>query len=632
MTWLKRRVCNLQLLPLNLLITLLACHCLATKALAVDIVETRWGFNGKVALSRFNLLSVLVNNSTPQPFEGFITLRKTQGGVNHVDATIVEPLTILPGTQKWVQFYPYINTGWGNTATSEVWQLSFGRGQKEEVPIPRVAKYQRIILDNAGSPGSRAGILRPMQANLFPPFVSATDALQVVAMDHEPKPMTPSQKEALLDWLHLGGTVLLMAGPAGKLPEFEGPLAVLNSPLDEFRYGSGRVIKTPFQRGQFSDQQARQLFASLPKNPVWANQTQNDPQDPQDAIDGVDGVGQNQPGMTNNYSDGTDPFAASSFLSQLKEMTKPDHNWVLLHMMFWVYIGMVFPGCYLLGKRWSDFRIVYGGLLGTVALFSFLFSVVGQRGYGEATAVHSVAIARSLKDGGLDVSSWSNVFVTGGATYSIKHNARGVLYSTCSETEEINGRINNGMEAEFIADIPPFSNREFALRMRLASGSPTVHVDSFNTADGRLQELSLTVDGVSSNETQAHALFGDRFYALTFRNGKWKLGADVGDAATMLNMQNMHNWPNNNRGYGYPYGENVTTAKERFNLMSRPLLSRSLNVSRENEIRQVQISTDIIRVLFYTKMPASFAVQNDRLGAQDGYVLYSIDVPLLQEK
>ena len=59
-------------------------------------------------------------------------------------------------------------------------------------------------------------------------------------------------------------------------------------------------------------------------------------------------------------------------------MTKPDHNWLLLHFMFWVYIAMVFPGCYILGKRYSDFRVVYAGLLGTVFLFSLLFSVVGQ--------------------------------------------------------------------------------------------------------------------------------------------------------------------------------------------------------------------------------------------------------------
>ena len=61
-------------------------------------------------------------------------------------------------------------------------------------------------------------------------------------------------------------------------------------------------------------------------------------------------------------------------------MTKPEHNWLLLHFMFWVYIALVFPGCYLLGKRWSDFRVVYAGLLSTVALFSLLFSYVGQRG------------------------------------------------------------------------------------------------------------------------------------------------------------------------------------------------------------------------------------------------------------
>ena len=38
--------------------------------------------------------------------------------------------------------------------------------------------------------------------------------------------------------------------------------------------------------------------------------------------------------------------------------------------------------------------------------------------------------------------------------------------------------------------------------------------------------------------------------------------------------------------------------------------------------------TDLVRVYLYAKMPPEFAVQNAKLGKQEGEVLYCIDVPL----
>lgn len=626
MDWEALRSCLPSIRPV--LFAVIALQWLATDADAIEIEDMRWGFNGKVAVNRFNLLSVLISNPLPQPFEGEIVLRKTFGGGSPVDAPIVEPLSIAGSTSKWVQFYPYINSSWGNAIGNETWRLEFERGKAVDVPTPRVAKYQRIILDDSTGLTPRGGVLKQMPDNLFPAFVSATDALQVVAFDREPRTWIPTQKEAFLDWLHLGGTVVLMKGPTGKIPEFSGPLAVLNSPLDDRRYGAGRILKTSLQRAQFNAEEARQMFASLPKNFVQANDKAEDP------IDYVDPSLQTQAAANtgNMYGEGSDPFTSSSFLGQLKEMTKPEHNWLLLHFMFWIYIAMVFPGCYILGKRWSDFRVVYAGLLGTVVLFSILFSIVGQRGYGEATAVHTVAIARSLPNGAMDVASWNNVFVTGGDKYLIKHNGQGALYSTCSETEAVNGLINNGIDGSFAVDIPPFSNREFAMRIKVSGGSPALKVEDIKIDGGRLADVVISAEGVTAEDTLfVNALYGDRFYGLHWQDGKLKMSSDAGDAPSMLKLQSMQNWSNYNN-YGYRYGgQSVQTVQERFNLMFAPLLSRSLNVMRESEAKQVRLSGDLVRIYLYSKMPPELAVQNRRLGGQHGYVLYSIDVPLLNQ-
>ena len=598
-----------------------------SSASALDIVDVRWGFNGKVAPNRFNLLSVQVQNPTPQPFDGEITARKALGGAGFVDAPVIERVTLAPFSQPtWVRFYVYITgDGWGNSTSNENWKLSW-RGGNFDVPVPRVAKYQRVVLSDSSGMLRKGGAFKQMPDELFPPFVTATDALQVVAIDHEPRQWSPGQKDALLDWLQLGGTVLLVHGINGKFPQFTGTLSVLNSPVEDGRHGAGRVMRLPRAASTIDADEARQILAGLPKNHVGPNEK------PEDLIDLVDPTLSTQINNGNAYSEGADPFHSSSFLGQLKQMTKPDHNWLLLHFMFWVYIAMIFPGCYILGKKYADFRVVYAGLLGTVLLFSILFSVVGQRGYGESTAVHSVAIARPLPNGSMDVSAWSNVFVTGGARYDVRHNGLGTLYSTCNQAESVNGTITNGAEALFNVDIPPFSNREFAHRIKLPGPGPKLKVESIQMEEGRLAQLSLSVEGIKPEDVEPtqFLLLGNRFYSLTWREGLLHLASDAGDATALLQLQQSQQWSNNNYSYGYdPYNQkSVQTPKDRFTLMFRPLLSRSLNVGREREAQQVQLPPDIVRVYLYAKMPPEFAVQNAKLGKQEGEVLYCIDVPL----
>lgn len=614
-----------NLRPLSIfVVAVLMWQGLSRVATAIDVEEVRWGFNGKVAPNRFNVLSVLISNQTPQTFSGDLTLYKRLGGGGYIDAKITESVTISSFSNKWVQFYPYVNGGWGGAISNETWQLVYGRGSSFDLPQPRGAKFQRIILDDPSGVASRTGILKSMPDSLFPSFVSATDALQVVGMDREPRSWIPTQKEAFLDWVHLGGTVLLFLGPTGKHPEFAAPLSALNSPLDELRVGTGRVLKMPMERNKFLEADARRVFAGLPRNILSQGEKA------EDVIDTIDAAPQ-QDQQNYNYSEGTDPFPSSSFLSQLKEMTKPDHNWLLLHFMFWVYIAMVFPGCYLLGKRWSDFRVVYAALLGTVVLFSVLFSIVGQRGYGESTAVHSVAIARGLPGGGLDVSQWSNVFVTSGADYLLKHEGFGTLYSTTSDTEQVNGIINSGIDGGFMVDIPPFSNREFALRMKLPTGSPKITIDKVDISEGRLKELLLSIDGIQPTETQSmNLLFRGRFFSLFWQNDKLKLASDTGDIRSMLRVDSMQGWANTNN-YGYPYNKPSPKPEERFSLMLTPLLGRSFNVTRNSDVDQIRLPDDIARIFIYSKMPSGFNVQNNRLGAQNGQILYCLDVPLPEQ-
>jgi len=602
-----------------------------TIAGAVNIDDHKWGFNGKVAPHRFNVLSVLVNNPTPQPFTGDLKLTKSMGA-GTVDAPLVENVTLSPHTSKWIQFYPYIaSENSYSGAINENWHLSYPGGGMD-LAVPRLAKYQRVILDDPNSVTARGGVVKfHLPDNLFPPFVTATDALQLVVLDHVPR-WEESRRQAFLDWLYLGGTVVVLHDASGKFPEFKDALTILKSPLDEQPHGSGRIVRLPMNRSQFTEEEYRQTCLGLPKN-YYNPQATEKTDDIIDRIDESQAINAAQ--NYNGYSEGSDPFKANSFLGQLKQMTKPEHNWLLLHFMFWVYIALIFPGCYLLGKKWSDFRVVYAGLLGVVTLFSIAFSYVGARGYGESTAVHTVAIGKPLPDGQMDVSAWSNIFVTSGADYFVRHNAWGALYSTCNEVEAVRGRINNGAEAVFAVDIPPYSNREFATRAKIPFAGPKLTVESVKLQDDRLASAEIEVQEMQEKDClKAMALVGNSFYQLNWRDGKLVLANEIGSVVGTLRVQEHHN----RYGYGYPYGYgyddgNQTSLTERYTQMYDLLLSRGLNVGREKEAEMIVVPKNMIRVFLYSKLPGEFAVQekNNRLTNQTGRMMYCITLPLPTE-
>lgn len=597
----------------------------SSSALAVDVSDYKWGFNGKVAPHRFNVLSVLVNNPTPQPFEGNIYLRKSLGGAGTVDATLVESVTLSPNSSKWVQFYPYIVSE--GSYRSESWRVSY-KGGYYDLPEPRFAKYQRVILDDPNAvSGKGGGIKFHLPDNLFPPFVIATDGLQLVVLDHVPR-WEESRRQAFLDWLYLGGTVVVLHDTSGKFPDFAGPMSVLKTPLDDVRYGAGRVLYMPLTRSQFSEAELKQACAGLPRNYLPPNSESTD-----DIVDRVEETEENVPQQNLNYnmSEGTDPFKSTSFLSQLKQMTKPNHNWVLLHMMFWAYILLIFPGCYLLGKKWSDFRVVYAGLLGTVALFSLLFSYVGQRGYGEATAVHTVAIAKPLPGGQMDVCSWSNIFVTTGAYYDVRHNAFAALYSTCNEHEQVKGEVNNGAEALFKVDIPPFSNRELAARAKMPIEGPQLKITDVKFTGRQLSKLDIDVSGLKPEDVQKqYALIGNSFYLLKWDDGKLVMSAETGNVVGMLRVQEKQTQYPYGFNYGYEYGDQ-TPVSVRYTQMFDLLLSRSMSVSRTSDAEQYRLPPGLVRVFLYARIPPEFGIQNPLLGKQEGWVLYCIDLTATEE-
>ncbi len=612
--------------------------------MAIDIRQTMWGFDGQVVAQRFNVFSVLVDNSAANPFEGTIELRKLMLG-KQVDAVLVEPVYLAPYSSRWVQFYPYIKTDPGN------WEVRWGKGATNSMTPPsmRIGEPAAVLLDDPDAIPDSSGAIRRLPENLFPPHSTATDCLAAVVLDHVPK-WDPARQKSFVEWLKRGGRVFLLQTNDNRFPEFSGELQVLNLESPQRRVGAGTVYRVERHRRQLDlPFVERVIVAGIePGADSAADVPPPEPPKPADPAGNFNSL--NDYGFVNFK---WDPEAA--LLTNLKAMSHPDHSWILIHFLSLLYLGLVFPGCLLAGRKFQgDFRVTFGFLLGMVLVFSLAFLVVGRRGYNESTVVHSVALARQSPAGALDVTQWSNAFVINGGDYSFTHEGSGRIYSSCQEYELVQGEIRNGPDAHFLADMPPYSSRTFSHRNHLAAppievaveewqtmqdqSPPPMTVRSTTTApvfrnDRALDQLKLRkVRNFPTEYVELYVLYGRKLYRLKETAGGLELASESSTLSAAIRLADYDEFRSlvNPRGYWprQPFSPPVRepTMNDVFKAMFYPLLARSLDLTDQLEVEKFSLPPDRARLLIYAPLPASMQVKDARFTKQDGYVLYSLDV------
>lgn len=578
---------------------------LATTCSALDVKEVLWGFDGRVAPRRFNPVSILISNPTPQPFDGTLRLQKQLSAGQSVDAPVEEPLFLSPMSSKWVTLYPYSIQNW------EEWSLSWGRGpaNRVELPQPKFASAAYVLLDDPATIGRKPGSLKRFPETVFPVSVTGTDSLRTVVLDHVPR-WEAVRRQAFLDWLQRGGTLHLIQTSDGKLPVFSGNLDVLNAPGDRFRVGAGLV-----QRHAIG---AHQLTAEFVNAEILHGDA--------DAMRADDSTDATQPSAPSDRPAGTRSDPEETFPYALRQMTRPHHNWPLIYGMSFIYTALVFPGCYLLGRRVRDYRASYLGLLAAVALFSIGFSYVGQRGYGETTMGHSLAIVRPLGTGEYDVTQWSGLFVTEGGYYSVMYEGTGALYSTGQDDESVNGIIQNGAEGRLYVDIPPYSARGVCHRIKIQGPPLKLQVKTWEAEGDRLKQLVLSIDGqFPANPLFVKALHGTSLYHLEHRGGGGTLQL-TGSVTPLDQTQNDSDSGVTLGTYGRFGQDDNRPIAERFQTLFAPLVTRSLDVGGRNRPGSFTLPPRQVRVFIYAPQTEAFFNKDPRLGKQAGYVLYSIDV------
>ena len=586
-----RRVNRPAFLPVLALLLVLA----ATGHAALEIGKPLWGFDGKVQPNAFTVVSIEIANRGAQPFDGDLELRDQGSG-----APLKQAVFLAPGTSRWVQFHPYV----GGYVPG--WKLSWreGREHAEDMGQPDAGAPAIVMLVDLEAPGVRAVRMRLFAENLFPATVSATDGLAAVVLDHQPRWDAP-RREAFLDWVRRGGTVHLLPGADGAVVQFTDDFSPLNITTgDRQRVGAGLVVRHTVGRAEMTEEWLKEHGFAGPE--LLANGQGN--------VDDRDGF----------------------LLHKLAAITRPNINWGLIYLLTVAYVILIGPVFYVLRKR--NYRLLLGGFIATVALFAWVFTVIGRRGYGEKQIYHSVAIARSLGAGRFDVHEWIHAFATTGDIYNLSHGEGGQFYATGFDGDTVRGEIREGKESHIAADIPLFSSRPFLHRGVVKAEDPRLKVEEWteneiialNTKDAA-SRIPKAIRVSASPEFRKRVLaavleLNGRYVELNLTPGGFELPSNSSfkSANDFLNREHYSYYGHYYGGY---YGDTENIIREIRTL--HPFLISLANdepAHSKKYIRRQARSPESARLFLYADAPPGFAMKSNRFEPGQSLVLYVVDI------
>jgi hypothetical protein len=270
------------------------------------------------------------------------------------------------------------------------------------------------------------------------------------------------------------------------------------------------------------------------------------------------------------------------------------------------------------------------------------------------TVVHSVALARQQPGGAtLDVTQWSNAFVTEGGDYNLEHAGTSRIYSACQDRERVNKEIRNGAEAHLLADMPPFSSRPFAHRAIVAGQPIDVDVEDWTTITDvstsptnvrdirkiaakrparELKTLKLRKGKSFPAATQnIFAVCGRRLYQLRDQGSHVVLDKEVGTLGGLLHVDQFSEFNNSFRYQPQqqpfsPFPPRDPKPADILAEMFYPLLARCLELNDQKEVELFVLPPDRIRLVVYAPLPESLQLSSPQFNRQNGFVLYSLDL------
>lgn len=616
-------------------IVLLVCGLLPPQLFAqsnkptVKVVEHIWGFDGRVQPGHFNPLSILLDNQTDKPVEVQATLERIQGMLNKSGGDNVQPVYLAPAARRWIQFYPYI----ANSYQTE-WRLSIHDGERykneelEKFQQPRPAykldsdkeeqRPQVVILDKSGAVSRRPTSLKHLPENIFPPYATATFGLHTVFLDHVPDWELPRQ-QAFLSWLKQGGRLHLLKNVRNETPRFSGELADLNQPMQRFTVGSGIVIRHDIQREGVTE--------GLVKRSVVLDVLQGTVEELENELQAASNEGL----MMGNYAETEPSSIDETVFRSMRELTFPDHNWAIIFLLALCYIGLIFPGCFILSKKKHlHFLTTYGAIVGLSVVFSVLFLFIGRRGYGESTTLQTLAIARAEDSKHWSVFQWNAFFVTSGDDYQATGKGQQALFSTANTMEKEDVTISPFDGGSIGMRIPPFTSQTFVSRRRIATSDWKLNIVDFEAQASSLIRLSIQTSNEFpwSEKGKCWVLLGRNIYEMKFDSESKQL-RQLGKKQYLAKFCS----PRLSYNYMNPWAQQTNNVKDNRSEAEKfmdeaiaNLIRRSLMDDLTNRPNEFELPSDRIRLFVYTDVPEEFQLNVSAEVRATGRILFTKDL------
>ncbi len=588
----------------------------------VRVVETIWGYDGRVMQGEFQPLSILLDNLSDQTIDGTVELRCNTGLVRRVGGVMQQPLFLGPNSRRWVQFYPYVfgqTVSWDLELQTETETVKFDPIDQSRLVADSQSEEEKeftfratVILDPPGMQQRSPTTIKHLPSEIFPPYSTATHGLHAVFLDHVPDWDEPRQA-ALLGWLQSGGQLHLLLDQNRQTLRFAGVLAALNEPFPEFSVEAGTVIRHDYQRGDLTKETV-DTVSRVRKKPVVANEDSN-------KAFATGGSGLSWEELILNDDD---------LFYSLRKLTEPDHAWALILLLSLCYVGLLFPGAWIFSQRKrKNYLVPYGAILGVVVVFSGLFLLVGQRGYDEESSLRTLAIAV-----GQDKTHWScldftHVFVTNGGKYHVSSKGQEAMIASGSSDEPTDSVSTHGDAATFESLMPPFSSQPVISRRRIETADWDIRVKSFSATANELTELQLTCsEKFPTTEVLCYVVYGNRVFAVAFSAQDRTLNL----LRQQQSVESFVSTAKQEEDYTLPaYQRPVKIADPKLQFRDeslRRLLQRSLTSTGIVDLKAWSLPPGKIRFLVYMPMPAELMLNSDVNGLPLGDILFVRDLPL----
>ncbi|MCB1094664.1 MAG: hypothetical protein KDN22_03700 [Verrucomicrobiae bacterium] len=544
---------------------------------ALDYAEISWGFDGRVVPDQFNLLTVVVRNLDKKPFDGVVTLERTQG-IGKIGGTEVKECYLEPGNSRILQFYPRV------TGLSQ-WQLRDGVGHAEiDPPTEGLPAIVRLV--DSEDPLRLSKALKAFPHQYFPTSICGTTGLFAAVTDYSPA-FAPAQKVAFVEWLLAGGRLHVFLSPDDQFPDFDDPRLEMTGP----QLAVGKSFKQKIGNGTVTWH--RRTIANLTTAEASAVEPTRLPLDERNYYGSID----------------------TTIFHDLQDLTRLDIAWPVVYLSAITYIILLGPGHYLwMRRRPRDYRMVLVVLGATIALFAALFAYIGRRGYGEKTQASTVSLARHIDGTRYDVTSWGNVFVTKGDDYKLLHSSIHNFYSTGETYESVGATFTNGRDGRMETEIPVFSSRTF-VHSGVLDGMPRPELLS-DTGVGLSRSIEWrTIPGIAIANAWVR-----------FRNSVYEADSIFAEGKIKLTNARLYH-PVESDYSSYPVPDRTEDAEQLLG-SGRHLFHRMLAMMEYEKPKWVPfLGDDAIELYLLTSMPESFRLTGDQISTQQGVTLFRFTYP-----